>query len=235
MRELPLIFSPEMVDAIIDDRKSVSRRLKGLKEINQSPDEWGIYRNSWMNSDGDVAVMFVNKKDNSQKRFVKVPWLTGNILWVRESFWQAEAEDYGFYNGKRIVRKFIEEGGRPRISFQKNKPETFGSVWHYARKPSIFLPKTSARLWLEVAEIALARLHDMTQEDAKAEGVFTSPHRPSSEGCLKHADNSLKRDCYLCSFKFLWNRKHGKAGFGWDKNPWVWVISFKQIADKSIA
>lgn len=146
----------------------------------------------------------------------------GSILWVRESC-QCVGGDA---DGNDV------EGGVWLYKADGEKAQAHNNVWGCESgkwRPSIHMPKEAARIWLEVTSVRVERLHDITQEDAKNEGIGAQPHRPSSEGCKPHADNSLKRDCYYCAFKFLWNVINGEK-VPWDTNPWVWVVSFKVLS-----
>lgn len=138
----------------------------------------------------------------------------GDLLWVRETFFVEQ-----YFNGLTLE------------CFTKYKADFEGPVaWNW--KPSIFMPKASARLWLEITDIKIERLHDISEEDAKAEGckhaydiyqkgvVF---EMTSGEGGIIHNARSFRR-----GFLLLWKSINGEAS--WNANPWVWVISFKVLS-----
>ncbi len=131
-----------------------------------------------------------------------------DVLWVRESF-------------------MIQEGTINHFLYKANCPDSL--INSYKWKPSIHMPKSACRLFLKIKDIRIEPLTDISQEDAKAEGVFTAPHRPSTCGRKRHADGSIARDCFICSFRHLWNIINGERGYDWIKDPWVWVIEFEKV------
>ena len=87
-------------------------------------------------------------------------------------------------------------------------------------KPSIFMPRWASRILLEITEVRTERLQTITPEDCKAEGInldtdpFPTINAP---------------DKYLRCFQTLWDSLNTKKGYGWEKNPWCWCLSFKRI------
>lgn len=116
----------------------------------------------------------------------------GMRLWVRETF-----------NAK--------DGIKYRASTQ--------SSWRWLWKPSIFMPKKYARIWLEVLDVRVERVQEISTSDCIKEG-FLLPDKPFG-----------RPDEVLPHFWFedRWNSLNAKRGYGWDKNPWVWVIEFRRI------
>jgi len=82
------------------------------------------------------------------------------------------------------------------------------------------MPKWAARIWLEVTGVRIERVQDISEEDAKAEGV-PFPHDPTGD---RWTDGK-----YRTAFEYLWNEIHGWNPNAWDSNPWVFVISFKKV------
>lgn len=93
----------------------------------------------------------------------------------------------------------------------------YGVCW----KPSIFCPRCASRITLEVTAVRVERLQDITEEDAEAEGV--GPIIPTE------ADWWMPRRPYASMFLQLWESINAKRGFGWDVNPWLWVVSFRRL------
>ena len=156
----------------------------------------------------------------------------GDIIYVKENYYQ-----YG-----RWVKNGLSKSGaqlwkfKPSndeiiyaeqmdISFLSHDPKKRSTKKGIYRRLSMFMPKKYARYWIEITEVRIEHLQDICQEDAKAEGVYPAPHR-----CKGWTDPLLAhRDCYICPYKVLWNQLHGPQGNGWDKNPCVWVYTFKKV------
>ncbi len=115
----------------------------------------------------------------------------------------------------------FKDGTRKYFEFDDN--ERFHQFGKFAFKegwqPSIYLPKEAARIWLEVVNIRVERVQNITEEDAKAEGFEDSW--------------DLTNNCLFCTakenFEGLWNTLNLKRGYGWEANPWVFVIEFKRV------
>jgi hypothetical protein len=131
---------------------------------------------------------------------VKCPFgLEGHRLWVRETFAAPWGLDYKFPSG---------ESG---IFYRADNPAKFPDDGSW--KPSIFMPRKASRITLEITEVRVERLNDVSEEDAKSEGTKYPAGGPTS--------------CYRMGFSWLWDSCYGKGA--WDKNPWVWAITFKRI------
>lgn len=131
----------------------------------------------------------------------------GDILWIRESFSKVEFKD------------------KPILYLFKANPDHQSMKW----KPSIHMPKVAARIWLRITNVRVERLQDISEEDAKAEGIdelFDSSveERWKNYG-LEPYNKPLNNPA--SSFMTLWWRINGMDN--WDANPWVWVIEFERI------
>lgn len=200
MKERPILFQSEMVRALLDGRKTQTRRDRYLKNINESPD----YRLTWQGISGGV---FGVRFDRPRKTiFIPSPYgAPGDHLWVRETFC------IGHFN-EIIYRATEPDQGC-------SHPEDM-SPW----KPSIFMPRRESRITLEITSVRVERLQDITEDDAKAEGVTiggTKFDHPSISN-----EEEYGRACGF-AYKDLWEKINGKGS--WDKNPWVWAITFKKL------
>ena len=136
----------------------------------------------------------------------------GDILWVRESFYEPMFEGL---NGKYYYKADLEKQG-----------------WDFKWKPSLFMPKDACRLFLEITDIRIERLQEISDEDCKSEGIKREIFTPTGEECYYfYPCNDLRDDSYLdcpkTSFYSLWKSINGQKN--WDDNPFVWVISFKRV------
>lgn len=201
----PILFSTEMVKAILDDRKTATRRVVkldlGLADTDKNdknylmiPDEYGDF--------------------HSIEDFRK--YKTGDILWVRETFCEVPYE----YECVPI------DGGHitmPRIAYRADSEVDYTGIW----KPSIFMPKAAARIFLKVtADSRFERLQEITEEEAKKEGCFTFEEKISNEN-LKNstAFDLTAKD----AFKELWDSLNAKRGYPYKSNPWVEVVEFERV------
>lgn len=202
MRMRPILMSAPMVLATQADTKTVTRRLNGLDEVNADPDLWQLveYAEVVATTPRVLQATFWNK-DRGVLR-INCPYgLPGDGLWVRENFRLDRRCDYIPPSCALVdTRVWFEADGE--------KPDWAGRL-----RPSIHIPRWISRLDLEISDIQLERLHLITEDDAKREGM--KPGR--GEGVFDH----------LASFVHLWDEINPKAPF--ERNNWVWVINFKRL------
>lgn len=208
----PILFSTAMVKAIQAGRKSVTRRIfKVGKEIVNHPKETVSF---------DYEIQEAVYNSIGSQSWYKCPYGTvGDIIWVRETFAEANC---------------LSKGGS-KFSHYVYKADNDPLHNHFKWKPSLFMPKDACRLFLEITEIRVERLQEISENDAVLEGVRT--------------DSDIRYSCYLCdgighigakymcedgffdnafeSFRSLWISIIGQES--WDDNPFVWVISFKRV------
>ena len=222
----PILFNTEMVRAILDGRKSCTRRL--VKFFSGENPRWTGYI-----KDG---LMLYNGKNEPCIR--KAPYQPGDILYVRET-WTEECGKYYYradYDSDYLDPCETLSGGYPASC--RNHPGCDGCMatstrihWH----PSIHMPKEAARIWLKVTDVRIERLQSITVEGAIREGA---------EGEKCHHTNAGAFGCTDCmntgwieppqvEFMQIWNstiKKSDLDRYGWDANPYVWVISFERCA-----
>ena len=190
MTERPILFNTEMVRAILEDRKTQTRRLvKGLPLA----EPWFTVE------DGKPMMCDENGEWYPAERFSVVQ--PGDILWVRET-WAKDVGRYMYRANYSDTEKFYMNGREIRM------------VW----SPSIHMPRKAARLFLLVKDVRCERLQDMTVEDCALDGGF----------CM----DAVKVIGVERLFGKLWDSTIKKADipcYGWDANPWLWVIEFERI------
>lgn len=224
----PILFNTEMVRAILDGRKSCTRRIvkpepQGYFEVNENP-------------------VYIYDTDWNQGR-ITPPYQPGDILYVRESFaWQPcwdcgmDAEQGGCENEaeRRLHDKKKEHGCYMyRASCEDNEYPS-ADTWH----PSIHMKKDIARIWLKVTDVRVKRLQEMKPVDVIKEGAY-----PDCWDCLNTYEESGSQCCYgteeqcsqcdgvMMEWEKLWNstiKKTDLDRYSWDANPWVWVIEFER-------
>jgi hypothetical protein len=193
----PILFNSEMVRAILDGRKSCTRRV-----LKPQPDEKHTYPLDFVTDSTEKKEVgcfeFAANEYGGSIQYVKPPYryAPGDILYVRET-WKKAPNGYYYYE-----------------DWQRNDIADV-TKW----KPSIHMPKVAARIWLKVTDVRVERLQDITSEQISREGVEVEyPHVLNGEE---------KRYAYST----LWNstiKKSSLDRYGWDANPWVWVIEFER-------
>ena len=197
----PIIFSTPMVQAILDGRKTQTR---GVVKINGQPISSPEERLE-LTEDG-----LIYHSVNSMSGYYKLSYQLGDILWVRET-WATVSSGIIEYKAT-----YIEPyTGSTEIDHIGKK-----ITW----RPSIHMPREAARIFLQVKNVRVERLQDITEEDAKAEGCH---ERLLNDG-WKNIGKLTARDDFI----MLWEYLNAKHGYGWDTNPWVWVIEFERITEE---
>jgi hypothetical protein len=209
----PILFNTEMVRAILDGRKDATRRIvKGFIPDDAVLGYTAFTPKGYISCRGTFA-------DGYGEKFFKLPCEPGDILYVRETWqcWRAHryeaTADIRFRAGGDDVRLQFANGNTDSIN--RLDYDTFVHKWfsHYGEwKQSLFMPKEAARIWLKVTDVRVERLQDMTDDDAEA------------EGCFDYTSTAL-------GFFYVWDSTIKKSDidrYGWDANPWVWVIEFER-------
>jgi hypothetical protein len=199
MRELPILFSTPMVQAIQEHLKVMTRRTSGLEKVNENPDEFKIMNLFYMPDGTTGMVQF----DNKGLGFVycKPRYQVGDKLWVKETF-------------TIIPPNFIV------YKAETESPEK--CKW----KSSLFMRKEYARLWLEVTEVRCERLQLISHSDALNEGIkFISDADFTKHYDYVEKEFTLRYPSH--SFFSLWRSINGKDSVA--ANPWVFVYRFKRI------
>jgi hypothetical protein len=216
----PILFNTEMVRAILDGRKSCTRRIvKPQQLVGLLPDKCksGVPEEFLK----EKKFMFKPYCDMTDIELIntayKAPYQPGDILYVRET-WQYLYE----LDGNEQV---IEDTGKyyyaatDTIPFNTYVDENGVRHDHAPWRPSIHMPKEAARIWLKVTDVRVERLQEITTNQIEQEGVETEyPHVLNGEE-KKYA------------FQNLWNSTIKKSDldfYGWDANPYVWVIEFER-------
>jgi hypothetical protein len=217
-KEHPILFSTDMVNAILDKRKVMTRRLKGLEEVNKNPESWIARQTYEWQSKHDksvYAIMF----DGERTIILKCPYGNiGDLLYVRETWVNLGYNncDFDEYQENYVVFKASENGRE----WEENM-----EGWRW--KPGIHLPKKDSRIWLEITGIKVERLQDIPEADAMEEGVERIA-MPECSGFWNYIKNSVGFSSATGSFQSLWEKINGPES--WAANPWVWAITFKVIS-----
>ena len=217
-KEKPILFSTPMVQALLNTKPGVwpaepvdpdkPFKWQTRREVKQKVDEFenGLY------VDRLGAVL-----DKSNVRIA--PYEVDDILWVRET-WSKDVAGIIYKAGEGIT---IDINNEQSLYFASK------AKW----KPSIHMPRAAARIFLEVKSVRIAQLWEITEKDAKAEGVlpmspFDLKQIPLSitEPGGKYGKGQILNSSYKASYYKLWESLNEKRGFPWDGNPWVFAYEF---------
>ncbi|NFI05944.1 hypothetical protein FC959_16550 [Clostridium botulinum] len=227
----PILFNTAMVQAILEGRKTCTRRVvKGnVKDLNVI----GISSNDGVNFNS-VSFGYGNINDINSveiKERVKAPYMPGDILYIRETWKQYEKR---MGSGEQChLKKFF--GYKADEDNPNNPSEFYEGNW----KPSIHMPKDAARIFLKVTDVRVERLSDMEEEDYFKEGVRTYTKDGKVNKFAVNEDQYNWKDMprnIQKPFFDLWNstlKKEQLNQYGWNANPWVWVIEFERC-EKSV-
>ena len=206
MKEHPIIFSTEMIKAILDGRKTQTRRIIKPQPFYGTTD-WHSYT-CWNFEKGKGRrVGFSTSNHGEQALIGFCPFgQVGSALWVRETF--SVAPEY-----KPVA---YPERIPPVFYKADNDKPTWANKW----TPSIFMPRWASRITLEITGVRVERLQEITEDDCGKEGIPNFKHYPENPVVNVIILNKHEH------FKSLWDSINAKRGYGWDTNPWVWVIEF---------
>lgn len=209
MPDRPIIFSGPMVRALLDGRKTMTRRI-----IKPRP---------WSKKDGDTVCIgiaasarytqgadsrfyyaFEHPKGGPLTAYV-ARHAVGDRLWVREAW--AMPHGFDLASASISIRDLLASKGKVPVYRATDNPNS------YAWRPSIHMPRWASRLTLTVTEVKVERLQDISEDDAEAEGLARG-----------HAGGPWGEEGLIEDFADLWNSLHGPGA--WDANPWVAAIRF---------
>lgn len=205
-----ILFNTEMVRAILEGRKSCARRIvKPQQLIGMLPDK--CKNGAPEKFLKEKKLMFKPYCDMTDIELIntayKAPYQPGDILYVRET-WKKALNGYYYYE-----------------DWQRNDIADV-TKW----KPSIRMPKEAARIWLKVTNVRVEHLQEITDEQAKREGI---QYDECPTGFTWKQETDM-HNCYttpIGAMQALWNstiKKSDLDGYGWDANPWVWTIEFER-------
>lgn len=198
MKEIGMLFSGEMVRAILDERKTQTRRLARDCRIDSHGNAW---QGKWNFGQDVWGKPHVDRW--------KKPCNVGDRIYVREtwSYYYFDSDTKKqFYYYKADYPDF-EKGFTPE-GWDSRPPAAGGDRWY----PSIHMPKAAARIWLEVTDMRIEQLLDISSHDANCEGFTEAGTHPRAD------------------FLAAWDQLYGNGAA--EADPWVWVIEFKQIEVK---
>ena len=216
----PILFNTEMVQAILDGRKTCTRRV--IKPQWEECPHCKYVHNEYI-YDEMAENVYCARCGYPLEPERRSPYQPGDILYVRET-WNLR------FDGEKYFYKADKNTSRE----EKRLLDYNDARWH----PSIHMPKEAARIWLKVKNVRVERLQEMKPVDVIKEGAY-----PDCWDCLNTYEESGSQCCYgteeecsqcdgvMMEWEKLWNSTIKKTDidrYGWDVNPWVWVIEFER-------
>lgn len=225
--ERPILFSGPMVRAILDGTKTQTRRVvrfpAHVSQDNCGPMRWEEQPGAWRlaghyggqqlicnRTDGDVGVWAIKSPYGEP----------GDRLWVRETWRALECRSDGIdgmlyrADGRFVPIASREAGDRWTEAYDNGR---HGTKW----RPSIHMPRWASRLTLDITDVRVQRLQEISEEDAKAEGARVPDHI--------YPDTPREAYIYAENFRLIWDTINAKRGYGWDLNPWCWCLTFRRL------
>lgn len=202
----PILFNTEMVRAILDGKKTCTRRI--VKGVIPDDAMWGY---TMFTPKGCVSCRGVYADEYGEK-FFRLPYQQGDILYVRETW----GHPISLNSDKQYVFRADKIA---EIGFKNDS-----HIWH----PSIHMPKEAARIWLKVTDVRVERLQECGEGwcvDIEKEGIVT-PQDP-----ILYISDDAFHDALRMEFQKTWDgtiKKSDIERYGWNANPWVWVIEFER-------
>lgn len=214
MRVLPILFNADMVRAILEGRKTVTRRvckdandytIPDLRYYDAGKRTYAVrnYADKWYTEQLSIAER-------------TCPICPGDILYVRETWTKLPVSPEGITRIGGVYYYKADGDARPK-------------GWQGKWKPSIHMPKEATRIWLKVTDVRVERLREITFLEMAREGI--NPRHFESEDGVNAKD-------FVESYISLWNSTIPKKDidkYGWDANPWVWVIEFERCKKQEVA
>ena len=249
MNERPIIFNTDMVQAILDERKTATRRVikpqpeshhwemfngaeypdgrKYKHHMNLIECQRGQFLHSW-HSLGD----HIDSSEECNQRILCPYGKPGDLLYVRETWARGckEADPYCHCYTEELQKEnhyYVYKADTPDAKYPLDWDDALADEWvkdclkdadFVPRwKPSIHMPKSASRIWLRVKDVRVERVQDITRYDIEQEGVDV----------VQGWDTI---DVVFAKWIELWDSINSKRGYGWDVNPWIWVVLFEVIS-----
>ncbi|MCA8037066.1 hypothetical protein LGM46_29285 [Burkholderia arboris] len=237
MKERPILFSGPMVRAILEGRKTQTRRIIKLPH-NNPLGAWepttagaGSVKYAGGTPTPELAAIWHTRTGDC---YVCPHGDVGNSLWVRETH---EVRRIGTetFEGARPMRRYAgiayqADNGRAEVDIDL---DTFQAL--YAKEsrgwtPSIHMPRWASRITLEITGVRVERLQSISESDAIATGIETfETDDPDLHGMWRDSsEEGMASGNPIGSFLTLWDGINAARGYGWDQNPWVWAIDFRR-------
>ena len=216
MTERGIIFSTPMVRAILDGRKSMTRRVVktryplefcgGRGDSQDDPTQWGY---GPCDPDGSWMMLRVGAYESFDLHEIRCPYgVPGDLLYCRETYFRLPPEHRPDDHHAHYIYKADWTDGTKDVKWKSGR----------------FMPKVAARLWLKILDVRVQRVQEISEEDVVAEGIDIgkTPY-PPEEYALRDFDVDFET-----AYRDLWNSLNAKRGYSWEQNPWVFALTFER-------
>lgn len=234
MKYIPALFNGEMVRAVLEGRKTQTRRVMKVPRGYEIHDPSRLGEITSVHPKRGKFGIFITSTDPIFKGVDLIPCpygKPGDRLWVRETHYRfGHWEPVPGIKTKtgRTKWAFVEDSSE--ILFQapesyrkgRHHKDPFTPAWH--RRLPMFMPRRASRITLEVTDVRVERVQDICEVECIAEGV-------DDRSVIEGIDPDFYCEAIIEAFAKLWNSINEMRGYGWDANPWVWVVEFKRIQE----
>jgi hypothetical protein len=242
-KERGIIFSGALIPRLLDDSKTMTRRV-----VKPQPDPGWAFTSIGQVCTASGKWVFPTVATSVNQTSWLCPYgVPGDRLWVRETWrpvvWGADHCYIEYRTGGHAregdgraclvpptataaYEAYADRQMRAAIAAGDGKPEYCPEPW----RPSIHMPRWASRITLELTDVRVERLQEISWRDVVAEGVdgALDAHGRRVAKAVAQTENDRGGASLYEMFRVLWNGLNAKRGFGWDTNPWVWVLEFKR-------
>ena len=235
MKERPIIFSAPMVRALLEGRKSQTRRLVKPQPECVDGATWRADGLSWAPCRDELSRGILDQIGPA----IRCPHgATGDRLWTKETWAPADRWADGFEREDPTCVRYRADGAA--IRFEGDVPIPLDAyAWSEppAWRSPIYMPRWASRITLEIVDVRVERLQSITDEDAMAEGISPGDGawhdgpdgKYFADKCGWYIDH-VRHNAPSHAFRALWDSLHGKRA-PWSSSPWVWVLTFKRVEE----
>ena len=220
MRERPIICTGESVRAILDGRKTQTRRI-----IKPQPTEcsYAVHADLYHHDPAQWAFWLPDNRMTEPRTWTPPHGVPGDRLWVKETWARIRDEEPG-------ERTHIEYRADSGVKYPGEWPDDCGGDAECPRwKSPLHMARVDSRIDLELTDVRVQRLQDITEEDAVAEGAQRHPQEHLGDGAEAWSlGDDVLSDDPLAAFARAWDAINGKRA-PWDSNPWVWALTFTPL------
>jgi hypothetical protein len=211
------MFKDNMLKAVLENRKTQTRRLDGLQEINKNPDEWE-FEGLFCDAKKEDYYLFKRNVYPFDTINIKAKYQINDIVGIKENFEILHIYDTSF----TVVVKYLFNNDEIEVDLKE--PE-YDKILNWkkieGKKSKLFMFDSLIRHKIKITNIRPERIQNISGRDCIGEGINTDD-LPTTNGNF-YSDNCIE------AFKNLWDTINKKRGYGFDKNNWVFAYEFKRI------